>query len=671
MHIFRTHSPATPSAPFAEGEIMDDILPADCADDADLRASDGAAPLKRLTSDQPDLSDDSASATSAQSAGRSETEWQLAEWQRRNGVVSALIALGTCDKDGNLIVGGTSMNAAARATGEPIANCCRYLQLFRSGGHEALKPGLSTGRPPKFALTRQEQSALRLENLKRGSLALAVEWFPKNPHCRPATAHAILQQLDAAAAEKKEVRWPVSIRRSAAVTDEERALFRGAKHTQNVEMVDRKGQFFIAEDGSRILMAPNILWESDDMSLNEPFRHTLPDTGAISLGRQTLCTIDVFSAHWLAGQPVARIRDAYRVEDIADHMLFTVLAHGLPMHWRLERGSWESEFVKGVEIEGRDERWGGLGALFRIHHTWKSRGKGTIESSFNLLQSLLAHASTHIGRVRSEFEEATKLMLKAHNGDTAAAAHFWDIEQAADGLAHAMSLFNNRPKKRRAFGKSPVVPADLFAAATKRELPASEAWRFCPVKRTATVRGGMVEVVVDHYPFPFRFAVNGAVDGLHLTQGHRVLIAFHPGRPEEGCHVFNAEGANDRNREGWRFGEPLLLAPLAADAPQFDLSPAEKTNQRRKRAAAAVRMEFRALTKAGTPIIRRAESRDGEGNRTETGSAVSPVNPVNPVPSVPSVPSVRSDRSRTATAAEADDLDALAAFERSQAPALF
>jgi hypothetical protein len=381
------------------------------------------------------------------------------------------------------------------------------------------------------------------------------------------------------------------------------------------------------------------------------------------VGRQTLCTIDVFSAHWMAGQPVARTRDAYRVEDIADHMLFTVMAHGLPLHWRLERGVWDNDFVKGTDL-GDGERWGGLGHLFKVHFTWKSRGKATIESSFNLLQNLIAHESTHIGRTRGEFEEATKLMLAVHRGDRDAAAHFWDIATAADGLAHAMDLFNHRPKKRRAFGKAPVVPADLFAAATRRELRAEDAWRFCPIKRAATIRGGMIETVVDHYPFPFRFAVNGVVDGLHLTHGHRVLIAFHPGRPEEGCHIFNAEGANDRNRDGWRIGQRILLAPMAADAPQFNLSTLEKDMLRRKKAAAAVRTEFRALTKAGTPLIRRAESRDGEGNRTQTGNITQPAQPA-PAPAQPEAPKPRA----TKPAAVDEDAD-LAELERREAEAL-
>ena len=182
-----------------------------------------------------------------------------------------------------------------------------------------------------------------------------------------------------------------------------------------------------------------------------------------------------------------------------------------------------------------------------------------------------------------------------------------------------MQAFNARGKERRAFGRDLVVPDDLYSAAQPRTMPENERWRLCPVKREATVRNGCIECVVPHYPLPFRFAVNGASADLYVASGHRVLIAFHPGRPEDGCHVFNAEeGA--RNREGRKFGEWIVRALMAQDAPQLNLSKEEIAMQRRKNANAAVRTEFRAISKAGTPIVKRSESRDGLGNRTETGT---------------------------------------------------
>lgn len=502
------------------------------------------------------------------------------------------------------------------------ANWRKKIAKWQDGGRTA--DALADGRQgnigtAKFYLSDDEKNALRLENLKRNSFALAIEWFHRDPACTAVTRELILAELDKAARNRRKPSWPPSLRKAGAVTDEERALFRGKKAFQTLEHCDRKGQFHINEASERVPMAANTIWESDDMSVNEPFRFSDPETGALRMGRQSLCTLDVHSSRYLAAQPIGRTRDAYRVEDIADHMARCIDAHGLPLVWRLERGVWENDFVKGIKIEGREERWGGLGALFRIQFVFKSRGKGTIETSFNLLQKFMAHESTSIGRKRGEFEPGTRLFLKAQKGDMEAAAHFWDIASAANGMATAMQAFNARGKERRAFGRDLVVPDDLYSAAQPRTMPENERWRLCPVKREATVRNGCIECVVPHYPLPFRFAVNGASADLYVASGHRVLIAFHPGRPEDGCHVFNAEeGA--RNREGRKFGEWIVRALMAQDAPQLNLSKEEIAMQRRKNANAAVRTEFRAISKAGTPIVKRSESRDGLGNRTETGT---------------------------------------------------
>jgi len=127
-------------------------------------------------------------------------------------------------------------------------------------------------------------------------------------------------------------------------------------------------------------------------------------------------------------------------------------------------------------------------------------------------------------------------------------------------------------------------------------MPADQWWRLCPVKRQATVRGGHVEISVDGYTQAFRFRINGLAEGIHLDHGYQVLVAFHPGRPEEGCHIFNLElGA--RNRDGFRRAEKILVAAHAQDVPQVDLSGRADFTPRRK-AGAAVTRNFRAIGQA-------------------------------------------------------------------------
>ena len=496
---------------------------------------------------------------------------------------------------------------------EQLGRCPEALADARQG---------NAGRPVKFTLSRAESLALRNLTLKKDSAELAIEFFASDPACRRETGDMIRAALDAAARERRRPRWPKSIRHAASVSAEQRALLRGGKAFQNLEQCARRGNFWKDENGLRHPLAPNTLWESDDMSSNEPFRYTDPETGAIRVGRQTLFTMDVHSAFWLGVTPIGRERDAYRVEDIADHVADLIAAHGLPMIWRIERGVWDNNFINGIEVDGPSGpmKWGGLSALFLIQPVFKSKGKGLIESSFNFLQRLAAHESTSIGRSRGEFEQGTKLYLAAQRGDAAAAAHFWTQEEYADGITAGMQRFNTKPKARRMHGNEYLAPADLYQTATRRECPKDQAWRLLPVKRAASVRGGAIECTVNHYAHPFRFTVNGTHDGVYLEHGHRVLIAFHPGRPEDGCHVFNAE-TGAKNRDSRRFGELIGVMPLATDSPQLALSQDEQRFTARKAANAAVRSEFRAITKAGTPIVRRSEARDGFGNRVATHSA--------------------------------------------------
>lgn len=480
----------------------------------------------------------------------------------------------------------------------------------------------NAGRPVKFELTRAESLALRNFTLKKDSAELAIELFVKDPACRRETADMIRAELDAAAREQRRPHWPKSIRQAASVSAEQRALLRGGKAFQNLEQCDRRGNFWEDESGQRHPLAPGTIWESDDMSSNEPFRYTDPETGAIRLGRQTLFTMDVHSAFWLGVSPIGRERDAYRVEDIADHVADLIAAHGMPMIWRIERGVWDNTFINGIEVDGPSGpvKWGGLGDLFVIQPVFKSKGKGLIEGSFHFLQRLSAHESTSIGRHRGEFDQGTKLFLAAQRGNADAAAHFWTQEEYAEATMALMQQFNTRPKQRRMHGNRYLAPADLYQGAQRRECPPDQAWRLLPVKREASVRGGAIECTVNHYMHPFRFAVNGTNDGVYLEHGHRVLIAFHPGRPADGCHLFNAE-TGAKNRDGRRFGELIGVMPLAPDSPQLALSRDEQRFTARKAANAAVRSEFRAITKAGTPIVKRSEARDNFGNRVATHSA--------------------------------------------------
>lgn len=508
-----------------------------------------------------------------------------------------------------LIAGGMSLRSACSEWKVSPASFLRWKAAMETNG--CIQDGTPTGRPPGHQLTKEEVCALRHWNLVKGSALLAVEFFAEDETCEPETRAFIEGLLDRAARERKPLRLPPFLARAVNVTDEERALYRGRKAATNFEVIDRRGLMMTLHDGTQLPSVPNSIWESDDMSSNEPFRFTDAD-GRERLGRQTLFTQDVFSARWLGFHAIGRERDAYRVEDIAEHMLECVDEYGLPMVWRLERGVWDSTWLHGIELS-TGGTWGGLGELIRIEHTWNSKGKGGIETSFNLLQNLIAGQSEGIGRVRGEMESGTRHMLRAQRGADDSLARFWTQSQYAEAMAEACARFNARPKQRMAHGQATVIPDELFAAAHKRVLPTDQRWRFCPIKREATVRNGAVELTeTKYYRQTFRFRVNGLRDDTYLPHGLRVLVAFHPGHPERGCHVFNGD-ISTLNRESWSIGEPLVLGEYLPLKPAVDLS-REGDFEGRKKANASVRKEFRSIVATGGAGRKVSTARDGLGN---------------------------------------------------------
>jgi hypothetical protein len=538
-----------------------------------------------------------------------------------------------------LMAGGLNLRRACAEMGINHNNFYRWTQ--QAAPLQDPKPTLKKGRPVKFELTEGEIRRLRCWRLVKGSVPLAVESFiaeglagdatgyfaaladalkstkDKGERCRPELARDLRAHWEEAVNARRSVVWPLSIQRACRVTAQGQAQFRGPKAASAARGMERRGNMIRTDEGEVIPWYAGAIWESDDMSLNDPFRFHDAATGSEMLGRQALFTIDSYSLNWLGCTHVGRDRDSYRAEDIAGHFKSIVDAHGLPLIWRVERGRWDNNFIWGIPVgttpEGETIRWGGLDAIIHVRDKFTSQGKANVEGSFDLLQALMDHGfngqTMSIGRQRGEFEEATRQMLRAGRDkpDLDSLARFWNIEQSAEAVAKAMNLFNSRPKRRHSFGNELRVPTDLWAECVKRPLPADHAWRFCAVKTKATIRRGIIEVRAPHYPTSFRFRVHGSarMPNVHTDQGHEVLVAFTPSEAWAGCHVFNAD-RSARNREAYAFGEKMGVAEHMPDALQEDLY-AKGYSPGANRAAAQVRKETR-LTMAGTAFVGRRES---------------------------------------------------------------
>lgn len=510
---------------------------------------------------------------------------------------------------------GETTGQIAQRHGVPRQTLLRWVAEVSPRGGEvvASEAPAKLGRPTGWQFSEQESLTLRHLRARHDSLDTAVRRFLDSPACRAETRAWLAGYLESAALRRGRHHWPSCLRRAAHLTEEDKDAFRGRKTLADRAASGERGLFWLDAQGVEHPLQANDIWESDDMSLNEPFTYIDPATGRTEVGRQVLFSQDVYSRQWLGFDMVGRERDAYRAEDITDHILGVIDAWGLPLVWRVERGAWENTALDGIALDNArarslrflGDRWagrriGGIRSLIHIEHTWSSRGKGGIENSFDHLQSLIAHESLHIGRKRGEFERAARQLRRAQDGQPDALAEFWPMEDAAQALCLACEEFNAQPKQRRAFGAERVVPAELWASRpVARPLDPADRWRFAPCQQLAVVQRGLIEVTDATYGATWRWMAGD------LPHGYRVAIAFHPARPQDGCTLINAE-FGPANREGLPIGTVLGLAPQVERAPQFDLRAAgtRGAGQMRGRQA-AVRREARAIRDTPVPGLTR------------------------------------------------------------------
>ena len=506
-----------------------------------------------------------------------------------------------------LIHSGMSCVATARKLGLPNATLARHLiRLAESGGCvDTALAGKPTGRPVVFSPDEAETALARWYRLSKESLPVAAYFFARDARVRPEICEVIVQIEERELVSGKKASWPDSVRRAFRVTAQERAAFRGKKHAQQEEMITRRGMFEDLVDGSRREILPGDTWELDDYSANQPYVFQDPSTGEHLLGRQVLACRDLAAARWLGYDHIGRERDAYRGEDVLRYIHRLVVAWGLPRRLRLERGIWESSAVHGIAVAGMASRWGDLRDIILVEHVFKSKSKGIIEGGFNVLQRWLGHTGTDIGRVRGEFEEATKRLRQAQSTGVCPLTLGF-LTQEASSLAHeeAAAIINSRPMQRGHLSEM-ISPDDLTARLGWHSTPLAEsdAWYFRPYKCQRTVRAGTVNVTPGNGWAKQYFQLNGIRDGVHFENGHQVLLAYDPARPDLGAYVCNGD-QSAKNREGWKLGQLLLpTAPSMGLAPQFNasgiLSPHLVV---RKKASAAAATTFRAIrAAAGLP----------------------------------------------------------------------
>jgi hypothetical protein len=521
------------------------------------------------------------------------------------------------------------------------------------------------GRPPRFVLAEGDSLALRWLAAWTQSTPLALEYagtwvatgtcpLPSPPHPAPSAELGALISAERARGGRWDTRLPRAVLAACRLSAGERAMIRGQKAANDGALSVRRVMTirdWDAEGGIRdIQLLAGYGYVSDDVSIEQPFTAAGPEGTAVN--RQCLATRDVYSGRWLGVMALSREGDAYTKVDIADHMASVIAECGLPYYWALERGPWENDFIDGVRVEagwGREdgERWGGLDAIMRIRRKFKPQHK-TIEGGFAYLQSRLRGRSTGVGSERTgELERATRIVSAAKRGNEEALRALWSIAEAADEVWQQMEEDNARAKHRE-FLSGYAVPNELWQATyTRRAIPTGDLWRLLPIKACRVVIKQRVSITLTGYG-RFDFA---AVDGSLplLDNGHRLLVAFHPGRPEEGAQLFNGECRSSLNRDGIRWGEYLGTGEYLAPVPMEDFTGTGDYSAH-KRARQAVQSELRAAkaTTGGVVSVARRADAMGRVLQHATGGTGRPDSAATPAPeprrSAPSLAELRARR---------------------------
>lgn len=563
-----------------------------------------------------------------------------------------------------------SLRKACKIAGTSPATYYRWKGQLESAGGDpflAFAERKPPGRPPAVVFSEDEENICRWYRLSKDSTDVALHFAARDPRLSPEVRQRLLEIEENSLVNESRPNFPPSLRRAFHITAEERAKFRNRKAEHEVEMVTPRGMFWVDEDGTTHDLLPGQLWELDDYSTNQPYTWTDPHTGEFNLGRQVLGAIDYFTAGWLGFDHIGRERDAYRGEDIVRYLGRLFRTHGLPLFLRLERGSWDSSFVHGLKVDGLAQPWGALDHLVTIRHTWKSKGKGLIESSFNPLQTWLSHTGRDVGRFRGEFEAATKAWLRAKRTDRdPRELGFLTADKSADLHAQAAGLMNARPRDRQALGRR-IAADDLRAEFGwhTTPFPEAEAWRLLPYRELRVVNAGMVNVTPGGGWPGMSFIVAG-VSEHHLANGHKVLVAYDPARPELGAYIANGDTSH-RNRERWPLAHPLIpAAPVYQLAPQFDLSGKFQGGAipQRKQRNAAVATSYRAIVGAGKVGPRESLASNGRDRTARSGSLPEPERGADTTPGAPA-----PDRGRAPAEPELPAADRLAELQRRQAEA--
>lgn len=417
--------------------------------------------------------------------------------------------------------------------------------------------------------------------------------------------------------------------------------FRGPK-AASLDFVQAPGSamWLGGENGDREFIAPGVVVEADDATINFPCVVPWAMGGCacsekfkVKVGRfQWLVAIDVGSRMVLGFTYTARPKSSYRAEDVLTLMRTVATAQGAPQHWRFEKGVWASNLVKNAARLMGSNR-------IEVH---SPHAKPFIEGLFNKLWTKLSvhFPDSEVGRFRGDNEEASKLLTACQAGQKDPRRYFPPLAQVIAAFHQVIAEHNASIIRSDNYGE--WVPEERWNQAKKhwpvvdtatesehrfspmRPLPVGAEWIFSPFVREWRVQGNCVGgkvPIMEKLSVPYQFSA----DFLHRYDGARVRVYFDPSAPQCVATLCLAEPWGNE-REGDVLGE----AEQSNETTQYvrmvlgwgndDRSAGLRA---RRQAHASMRRETRAVAPGRNGhAFRESEERDGAGRITTISSTV-------------------------------------------------
>lgn len=447
------------------------------------------------------------------------SEEQSAEANRRMAALQAYQALIAQEP-------GLSIERAARRLGfDPVWLWRRIKTWEKNPSYEALIPAYhKTGR--KSAVQKLSEklgtqvvdeaiTAVRGLNLDLESTTASLRLYAQSDRCPAELAQVI---LDPTRSSKHAI--PPSLRRAAAIPEPVRDAHRGPRRLSLKGMWTPRaldilpGDIFTADDTTPI-WGWWVPWREDK---EHPF-------GVKLLQGQFLPVIDVASQCCITFVLIAREKSSYRASDIWHLFGHTFETIGLPrLGWQLERGSWESNLIAGVELDYAEgdvslsRRVGGLRQLptqltpWHIEklgeaascfpktlQTWTSylpKSK-SVEAFFNRSQSFEGTLWGALGRdqMRKPFEKTKKLFEACRRGAADPRQHFLSQNEMVAQLMQRIDYLNHEPMEGEVFKG---VPRFKFDAGVNDHplhlLPEDQRWLYRRDWRAVTITSGWARI---------------------------------------------------------------------------------------------------------------------------------------------------------------------------------